>query len=148
MKTKRLITRKQALYLLGPDIPHPRLFYLLPKIHKPSASWSVPFLVPPGRPIVSDCGSESYQLAEFIDHYINPLSHNHPSYIKDTFTFVKKLKPLSVPSHTFIFSIDVDSLYTNISTPLGLGAVKKGANTKADRQCISYQTYTVRKCKL
>ena len=125
MKRKHLITAKQAHYLYGPDLPRARLFYLLPKIHKPPENWTVPFLVPPGRPIVSDCGSESYRLAEFIDFYINPLSHSHPSYVKDTYTFVNKLKYLTVPENTFIFSIDVDSLYTNIDTPLGLKAVKK-----------------------
>ena len=125
MKQKHLITAKQATYLYGPDLPRARLFYLLPKIHKAPEDWTVPFRVPPGRPIVSDCGSESYRLAEFIDHYINPLSHTHPSYIKDTYTFVNKLKHLTVPDNTFIFSIDVDSLYTNIDTHLGLEAVKK-----------------------
>lgn len=125
MKEKRLITTRQANYLYGPDLPRPRLFYLLPKIHKPPESWTIPSLVPPGRPIVSDCGSESYRLAEFVDHYINPLSHLHPSYVKDTFTFVEQLRHLSVPEHTFLFSIDVDSLYTNIDTPLGLESVNR-----------------------
>ena len=125
MKKERLITAKQANYLYGPDLPLARLFYLLPKIHKAAESWTIPYLVPPGRPIVSDCGSESYRQAEFIDYYINPLSHSHPSYVKDTYTFVNKLKHLTVPENTFIFSVDVDSLYTNINTPLGLEAVKK-----------------------
>ena len=110
MKKNKLITTKQAHYPYGPDLPRARLFYLLPKIHKPPAQWTVPFVVPPGRPIVSDCSSETYNLAEFIDHYINPLSHTHPSYIKDTFTFVEKLKNLTVPENSFLFSIDVESL--------------------------------------
>ena len=79
---------------------------------------------------MSDCGSESYRLAEFIDYYINPLSHSHPSYVKDMYTFVNK--HLTVPENTFIFSIDVDSLYTNIDTPLGLEAVKKALETSPD----------------
>jgi hypothetical protein len=125
MKKERLITAKQANYLYGPDLPLARLFYLLPKIHKAAESWTIPYLVPPGRPIVSDCGSESYRLAEFIDYYINPLSNSQPIYVKDTYTFVNKLKHLTVPENAFIFSIDVDYLYTNIDTPLGLEAVKK-----------------------
>ena len=132
MRIKRLITAKQAHYLYGPDLPRARLFYLLPKIHKPPENWTVPSVVPPGRPIVSDCGSESYHLAEFIDFYINPLSHTHPSYLKDTYTFVNKLKNLTVPDSTFIFSIDVDSLYTNIDTVLGLEAVKKALASSPD----------------
>ena len=132
MRKKHLISAKQAHYLYGPDLPRARLFYLLPKIHKPPENWTVPFVVPPGRPIVSDCGSESYHLAEFIDFYINPLSHTHPSYLKDTYTFVNKLKNLTVPDNTFIFSIDVDSLYTNVDTVLGLEAVKKALSSSPD----------------
>ena len=132
MREKHLINAKQAHYLYGPDLPRARLFYLLPKIHKPPETWTVPFVIPPGRPIVSDCGSESYHLAEFIDYYINPLSHTHPSYLKDTYAFVNKLKSLTVPDNTFIFSIDIDSLYTNIDTVLGLEAVKKALALSPD----------------
>ena len=113
MKQKHLITAKQAIYLYGPDLPRARLFYLLPKIHKAPENWTIPFLVPPGHPIVSDCGSESYRLAEFIDYFINPLSHTHPSYVKDTYTFVNKLKHLTVPENTFIFSIDKSEMEFN-----------------------------------
>jgi len=51
------ITVKQMSYLVGPDSPRPRQFYLLPKIHKAPENWTVPFQVPCGRPIVSACGS-------------------------------------------------------------------------------------------
>lgn len=119
------ITDKQMLYLMGPDPPRPRLFYLLPKIHKPPETWTVPFVTPSGRPIVSDCGSESYRVAEYIDSFINPLSQKHPSYVKDTYDFVAKVKTLSVPAGAFLFSIDINSLYTNIDTQLGLQAVAR-----------------------
>uniref|UniRef100_A0A672H0C0 Uncharacterized protein n=1 Tax=Salarias fasciatus TaxID=181472 RepID=A0A672H0C0_SALFA len=73
---KKYISFKQMQYLLGPDPPSPRYFYLLPKIHKPPASWTVPHRIPSGRPIISDCGSETYRIAEFIDLHLNPLSNN------------------------------------------------------------------------
>lgn len=119
----KYISTKQKQYLDGPDEPRPRLFYLLPKIHKPPGTWTVPSVVPVGRPIVSDCGSETYNITEYIDHFINPLAKLHPSYIKDTYDFVNKLKNIQVPAHTQLFSIDIDSLYTNIETPLGLTAI-------------------------
>lgn len=121
----KYINFKQLAYLYGPDNPRPRLFYLLPKIHKKPESWTVPFKVPAGRPIVSDCGSESYRVAEYIDYFLNPLSHMHASYVKDTYDFVNKLRTVKVPSNSFLFSIDVDSLYTNIETARGLLAVSK-----------------------
>lgn len=118
------INRKQKAYLMGPDIPRSRRFYLLPKIHADQGSWTVPGEVPRGRPIVSDCGSETYKIAEYIDHFLNPISQTHQSYLKDTFDFIDKIKLKPFPANSFLFTIDVESLYTNINTELGLQAVK------------------------
>lgn len=52
------ISKKQATYLIGEGTPRPRRFYILPKIHKDKTTWHFPD-IPPGRPIVSDCNSES-----------------------------------------------------------------------------------------
>ncbi len=59
MCDKGVISGKQNNYLLGSGTPRPRRFYLLPKIHKDPENWSKAFKIPPGRPIVSDCDSES-----------------------------------------------------------------------------------------
>uniref|UniRef100_A0A3Q2TDN1 Uncharacterized protein n=1 Tax=Fundulus heteroclitus TaxID=8078 RepID=A0A3Q2TDN1_FUNHE len=40
-------------------------------------TWCKPFQIPLGRPIVSDCGRETYVTAEYIDYYLNPLSIKH-----------------------------------------------------------------------
>ena len=129
---KKIISAKQKYYLSGEDPPRPRKFYLLPKIHKDPETWTVPHQVPPGRPIVSDCGSESYRIAEFIDYFLNPLSQKHESYIKDTYEFVKKLKQIILPPGAMLFSVDIDSLYTNIETQLGLEAVREVFNKYPD----------------
>lgn len=128
----KFINNKQKTYLMGPDNPRPRLFYLLPKIHKPSASWPVPNVIPSGRPIVSHCGSETYNITEYIDFFLNPLSQQHPSYVKDTYHFVNKLKNIRTCVNAYIFSIDVDSLCTNIDTTLGLKAVSECFNRNPD----------------
>uniref|UniRef100_A0A8C9ZVX9 Uncharacterized protein n=1 Tax=Sander lucioperca TaxID=283035 RepID=A0A8C9ZVX9_SANLU len=60
---KKFINHKQMSYLQGNNEPRMRRFYLLPKIHKKER-----------RPIVSDCESETYRTAEYIDYYLNPLS--------------------------------------------------------------------------
>lgn len=122
---RRAITAKQMYYLFGEDPPRPRKFYLLPKIHKNPDTWTVPHQIPSGRPIVSDCGSESYRIAEFIDYFLNPLSQTHESYVKDTYEFVEKLKSVKILPGAMLFSIDIDSLYTNIDTTLGLRAVRE-----------------------
>ena len=134
LKHKKYINNKQLKYLIGQDTPRPRNFYLLPKVHKDPSTWSVPFEIPSGRPIVSDCGSETYQTAEYIEYFLNPLSTKHPSYIKDTYDFCEKIKSITVPQNAFLFSIDIDSLYTNIETEAGLQAVKEVFNKFPDRE--------------
>ena len=104
--------------------PKPRRFYVLPKIHKDPSFWTVPNKVPPGRPIVSDCGSETYYTAEYLDYFLNPLSTLHPSYVKDTYHFVNIIKNLVVPSDCFLFTMDVKSLNTNIPIYAGINCKK------------------------
>ena len=123
LRERGFINKKQEAYLMGPDNPRQRCFYLLPKIHKDPQSWSVPFEMPPGRPIVSDCDSETYGTAQYIEYFLNPISTRHPSYIKDTYDFISKIRELTLPPDCFLFTIDIDSLYTNIETPAGLEAV-------------------------
>lgn len=125
LKNKGFISSKQGQYLKGDKEPRERRFYILPKIHKDPKSWTVPYEIPPGRPIVSDCGSETYQTAEFIDYHLNPLAVIHPSYVKDTYHFLELVKNLKVPERSMLFSIDVESLYTNIDIKSGLEVVKK-----------------------
>lgn len=119
------LTKKQAFYLRGEESPRPRIFYLLPKIHKAPETWPLPYEIPPGRPIVSDCNSESYRIAEYLDHFLNPISKHHPSYIKDTYDFVAKVRNATIQQEAFLFTIDIDSLYTNIETTEGLKAVRE-----------------------
>ena len=55
------INKKQVKYLAARSKSQTRNFYLLPKIHKPVNTWT-DSNTPPGRPIISDCGSESYNI--------------------------------------------------------------------------------------
>lgn len=121
---KKYISAKQRNYLLGSTEPRMRRFYLLPKIHKEPSKWSKPHEIPPGRPIVSDCSSETYHTAEYIDHYLYPLSIIHTSYIKDTYDFIEKVQQITLPEEFILFTMDVDSLYTNINIDEGIQAIK------------------------
>lgn len=75
--------------------------------------------MPPGRPIVSD------GVGEFIDFHLNPLSTKHTCYIKDTYNFLDKVKNLKLNQGARLFSMDVESLYTNIETDKGLREVRE-----------------------
>ena len=106
---------------------------MLPKIHKDPNKWTVPNRIPPGRPIVSDCSSESYSVSEYIDHYLCPLATSHPSYLKDTGDFLHKISQVKVPDDVLLITLDVDSLYTNIDNQAGLEAVKQKLHDNPER---------------
>ena len=121
---QNFISSKQFLYLKPPLEPCTRRFYLLPKIHKPLDKWPINNQMPPGRPIISDCDSESYKVAEYIDHFLQEMSQKHPSYFKDTYDFLSKLRTAKVQPHTLLITADVESMYTNIDNEQGLEAVR------------------------
>ena len=61
IKRMGYISAKQLCYLdPPPETPRNRQLHLLPKIHKTRDKCPQNNKMPPGRPIVSDCGCESY----------------------------------------------------------------------------------------
>ena len=79
--------------------------------------------IPPGRPIIADCGSKSYASAEYINNFLAPLAKQHKSYLKYTNDFINKIAGIKAKERAFITTIDVDSLYTDIDNTNGLEAV-------------------------
>lgn len=118
------INAKQKKYLIGTEKPRARRFYTLPKVHKDPKDWKRPHQIPPGRPIVSDCNSESYYTAEYLDYFFNPLSTTHPSYIKDTYDFINKIRQITIPQEAYLFTMDVNNLYTNIDISTVIETIK------------------------
>ena len=54
LEDQNFLSTKQGDYLLAGQDSKNRLFYILPKIHKPQEKWPQRSM-PPGRPIISDC---------------------------------------------------------------------------------------------
>ena len=129
---KHFISFKQLCYLRPPVNPRPRQMYLLPKIHKPLDKWKHSGKMPPGRPIISDCESESYAVSEYIDHYLQQIANKHASYVKDTPDFLTKLKQAKIKPDTLLITLDVESMYTNINNEGGLKAVRNAFQNNPD----------------
>ena len=127
LKHQRILEDKQVEHLEPPKQPRDRMFYLLPKIHIPKDKW-FKGIIPPGRPIVSDCSSDTYNISEFIDYYLKPVSNLHPSYLKDTPDFINKIRNIKVPPKALLITLDVDALYTNIDNTNGLKTVQSTFN--------------------
>ena len=132
LKDLKFIDKGQFDFLACPSDPTPRRMYLLPKIHKEKNKWPPPGRLPPGRPIISDCGSESCASAEYIDHFLAPLATRHPSFLKDTTHFLDEIKKTKIHPDALIATIDVDSLYTNIDNVTGIQSVAKAFDRYPD----------------
>jgi hypothetical protein len=99
-----------------------RPFFGLPKVHKPTDKWR--HIIPPLRPIISDCPSATYQAGRLLDTFLQPISVKHPSYVQNTQHLLQLLTTVHLPQQYTLFTSDVESLYTNIPHMQGLQAVK------------------------
>ena len=95
-------------------------FYVLPKTHK-EINTSLPIGYP-GRPIVSACSSPTEHISKYVDSLLQPKMKALPSYIKDTTDFINKLKNIRLKQESYLVTLDVASLYTNIPHTDGIDA--------------------------
>ena len=110
--SKKFINLREKRFLTTDSNYQIRSFYLLPKIHK--NKWSIPNIQPLGRPIVNCKNSESYNISRFIDYFLQPIVIKSKYFIQDTFSFISKIKNLCVNNNSYLVTIDIKSLYTNI----------------------------------
>ena len=87
MRHQGFINKRQQHFLSPPSNPRPRHFYTLPKIHKSTDKWTVPGVIPPGRPIVSGCNSESANVEHFIDYHLQPIATSNSLFYPRQSTF-------------------------------------------------------------
>lgn len=124
MEARGSISEAQLRYLRATDEDRARRFYMLPKIHKPRSKWPQPDRMPEGRPIVSDSGSESIRVAQYVDSFLMPLSTRHPAYLKDTYDFLGKIRGQRIPRGALLVTGDVTALYTNMTIDRMMAVVK------------------------
>ena len=123
LKHQGLLEAKIADQLKPVDPRTPKL-YLLPKIHKPNN---------PGRPVVSSVGCHTERISAYVDHYLQPMNKQLPSYVQDTTDLIKKLESLpdDPRDETILVTMDVRSLYTNIPNNEGMEAIRSFFRARA-----------------
>ena len=94
----------------GNSSPAPR-FYGLPKIHKANC---------PMYPIVSACGTATYQLAKFLTKILQKYTGITPSFVKDSKDFSDYLRSVNIDTDEELVSFDVSALFTSIPVPTAL----------------------------
>ena len=95
--SRKLISEKELKYFTYSFKKATNLgkLYFLPKIHKGLSSV-------PGRPVISNCGTPTEKISEYLDHILKPVMQESWSYIKDSGDFLKKGKYLGqIPDETF-----------------------------------------------
>ena len=99
---------------LTPNPPRIPIFYTLTKIHKPT---------PVERPIISGCDGPTERMSTFIDRLIQSISQKQDWYVKDKTDFLNFIKSAKLPKNTFLVSMGVTSLYTNLPHEGGVNTV-------------------------
>ena len=89
-------------YRLRSSVPQPPKLYGLPKLHKPNV---------PMRPIVSFCGSPTYQLSKYLTTILQPLTDESRHKLQSTENFINAIKTVQIPHDHKLVSFDVKSLF-------------------------------------
>ena len=72
------------------------------------------------RPIVSFCGSPTYQLSKYLTTILQPLTDKSRRKLQSTDNFIDAIKTVQIPDDWKLVSFDVKSLFTRISLQLAL----------------------------
>ena len=92
-----------------------------PKIHKGLANV-------PGRPVISNCGTPTEKVSEYLDFLLKPVMQDGWSYIKDTGDFLKKTERLGkILESAILTKADSVWLCPNITHDLDLQSLRKKA---------------------
>ena len=78
----------QLYYRLRCRVPQSAKLYGLPKLHKPNI---------PMRPIVSFCGSPTYQLSKHLTNILKPLTDKSRHKLQSTDDFIDAIKTIQIP---------------------------------------------------
>ena len=98
---------------MGNSSPAPR-FYGLRKIHKANC---------PMHPIVSACGTATYQLAKFLTKLLQRYMGITPSFVKDSKSFSAHLRSVHISKDEELVSFDVSAFFTSIPVPTALDVI-------------------------
>ena len=102
----------RRLYPTSSDVPK---FYGLPKIHKSTC---------PLRPIVSSCGSITYNSAKFLADILSPLVGRSSRHLKNSADLVNKLSDIRINQDECLVSYDVSALFTSVPVDESINIIR------------------------
>lgn len=93
------------------------MIYVLPKMHKNATN-------PPGRPIVSGCGSILEPIGKYIDAIIKEFVPLTDTYVRDSMDLINLIEDTLFTTTDLLVGLDIESLYTNILYHEGLTVIR------------------------
>ena len=94
----------------------PARFYGLPKIHKANC---------PMHPIVSACGTSTYNLAKYLTKILKVYVGHSSSFVKDSKDLMDKLQSIKLQDNEELVSFDVSALFTSIPVNQALDVINQ-----------------------
>ena len=94
----------------------PARFYGLPKIHKANC---------PMHPIVSACGTSTYNLAKYLTKILKVYIGHSSSFVKDSKDLTDKLQSIKLQDNEELVSYDVSALFTSIPVNQALDVINQ-----------------------
>lgn len=131
LKEKNYIDQSTYKNIVTYDAVPPKI-YGLPKIHKKDR---------PLRPIVSCINSPTFQLSKYITSVLSNLNSSLKYNLKNSFELVEKIKEIKVPDNYMLISLDVTSLFTNVSKELVIKIINKNWNAITNYTDINLNTF-------
>ena len=126
---RKFINKRELLFLAPTSESDERTFYHLPKLHKDT--WPT-LVLPPGRPIVSDVKSLSYNCSRLLEHFLAPLVCKQQSYLRDTGHLIAIMRDTPIQADHLLFTMDIEALYTNIPLEEGIEIISRLFNDNPD----------------
>ena len=112
----------EGLKTENPKTPH---FYLKPKVHKEGNL---------GTPVISSINCHTSKISEYVDYHLQPIFKEIPPNVQDTTDFLRKINQIDfVPENSYLVSLDVKSLYTNIPNAEGIKSIKTPLENYSNR---------------
>ena len=105
-RKKGVISNEEFDRLYLPEDTSTQTIYFLPKLHKNPLRL---------RPIISCTNGPTQTASAFLDKLLQPHMKKTKSFLKNSTHLINILSNKNIPTNAFLITLDIESLYTNIS---------------------------------